>query len=65
MNTRDDWLRLQLAVLEARVKEERQRLQNQREERAREALIQMSLPELLGEVRDGQPDALEQPVSIH
>ena len=64
MKTRDEWFTSQLVVLEALVKEERQRLQTTREQQARAALIQMSLPELLGEVGDDQQDASEQP-SIH
>ena len=64
MKTRDEWFASQLAVLEALVKEERQRLQTTREQQARAAIIQMSLPELLGHVGDDQQDASEQP-SVH
>jgi hypothetical protein len=56
MLTKGNWLARQLQELEAQVKVERQRLHDERRQQARSALIQLSLPELLGEVRTDEPE---------
>jgi hypothetical protein len=55
MLTKGNWLARQLQELEAQVKVERQRLHDERRQQALSALIQLSLPELLGEVRTAEP----------
>jgi hypothetical protein len=51
MLTKGNWLARQLQELEEQVKAERRRLHDEKKQHALRALIQMSLPELLGEVR--------------
>ena len=51
MLTKGNWLARQLQELEEQVKAERLRLHDEKKQQALRALIQMSLPELLGEVR--------------
>jgi hypothetical protein len=57
MLTKGKWLARQLQELEEQVKAERHRLNDERKQQALCAVIQLSLPELLGEVR---PDETEQ-----
>jgi hypothetical protein len=54
MLTKGDWLSRQLQELEEQLKAERQRLQDEKKQQALDALIQLSLPELLGEVRQSR-----------
>ena len=65
---RDEWIRHQIELCELHVHEDRQRLQEKRQRKAREeALIALSLPELLGEIsgqQDEQP-SYEQPHRVH
>ena len=56
MATEGNWLAHQLQELEEQGKAERHRLDNERKQWALCAIIQLSLPELLGEV---QPDDSE------
>ncbi len=53
---REEWLRHQIQVCELHVREERQRLEQERQRKAHEALVVLSLPELLGEVGDPQDE---------
>jgi hypothetical protein len=54
MLTKGEWLARQLQELEEQVNAERQRLQEARKRQALCAVLQLSLPELLGEIgRDG------------
>ena len=57
MATDGNWLARQLQELEEQVKAERQRLHDEKKQQALRALIQLSLPELLGEVRRPGRDA--------
>jgi hypothetical protein len=50
MHTREDWLTHQIQLCELQVRNERQRLEKEMQRKAQEALIALSLPELLGEV---------------
>jgi hypothetical protein len=52
MHTQEDWLRHEIQRLELHVREERQRLEQERQRKAHEALVVLSLPELLGEVSE-------------
>jgi hypothetical protein len=61
---RDEWLTQQIQLCETHVREERQRLHEAKQRSAREALIVLSLPELLGEVDDDQQDEAPGP-AIH
>ena len=51
---REEWLTYQIQVCELHVRQERQRLEEERQRKAHEALITQSLPELMGEVSDPQ-----------
>ena len=65
---RDEWIRHQIELCELHVREERQRLEEERQRKAREgALIALSLPELLGEISDQQDEqpSDEQPRRVH
>ncbi len=64
MVSKDDWLIHQIQLCEMHVREERQRLHEAQQRAAREALVLLSLPELLGELSDDQQDDPEQP-SFH
>jgi len=54
---REEWLRHQIQVCELHVREERQRLEEDRQRKAHEALVTLSLPELLGEVSEDDNEA--------
>ena len=49
---REEWLIHQIRLCELHVREERQRLEHERQRKAHEALVVLSLPELLGEVSE-------------
>ena len=57
MHTQEDWLRHEIQRLELHVREERQRLEQERQRKAHEALVVLSLPELLGEVSEDDDEA--------
>lgn len=54
--TREEWLTQQIEALEAHVRAERQRRHEDMRREALRALIMRSLPELLGEVRQDEPE---------
>ena len=58
---RAEWLTQQIQLCEMHVREERQRLHEAKQRAAHQALIALSLPELLGEVSEDQDAAPEQP----
>ena len=53
----EEWLRHQIQLCELHMREERQRLEQERQRKAHEALITQSLPELMGEVSNPQDEA--------
>jgi hypothetical protein len=63
--TQEEWFTQQLEALEAHVRAERQRRHEEMRREALRALITRSLPELLGEVRQDDPeqDARCEPVA--
>jgi hypothetical protein len=63
---REEWLRHQIQVCELHVREERQRLEHERQRAEREALITQSLPELMSEVSDPQDESqISEPARVH
>ncbi len=58
---REDWLTHQIQLLEAQVRAKRQRLHEERQRKAQQALIALSLPELLGEISDEQDEPYPSP----
>ena len=62
----EDWITHQIQLCELHIHQERQRLKEERQRKAREALVVLSLPELLGEVCDPQDEAqLNEAARIH
>ena len=62
----EEWLRHQIQLCELHVRQERQRLGEERQRKAHEALITQSLPELMGEVSNPQDEAqLGEPARVH
>ena len=55
---REEWLRHQIQVCELHVREEHQRLEQERQRKAHEALVTLSLPELMGEISEEQDEEL-------
>jgi hypothetical protein len=53
---REDWLTQQIEALEAHIRAERQRRHEETRREALRALIMRSLPELLGEIRQDDPE---------
>ena len=63
---RAEWLTYQIRLCELHVREERQRLEQERQQAEREALITQSLPELMGEVSDPQDEPqISEPPRVH
>ena len=63
---REEWLTYQIRLCEMHVREERQRLEQERQCKERDALITQSLPELMGEVSDPQDELqISEPARVH
>jgi len=65
MAGKDDWLRHQIQLCELHMREERQRLEQERQRKAHEALITQSLPELMGEVSEEDEAQISEPPWVH
>jgi hypothetical protein len=65
MAGKDDWLRHQIQLCELHVREERQRLEQERKRTEWEALITQSLPELMGEVSEEDEAQVSEPPRVH
>ena len=61
----EEWLRHQIQLCELHVRQERQRLEQERQRKAHEALITQSLPELMGEVSVEDESQVSEPPRVH
>ena len=62
---REEWFTYQIRLCEMHVREERQRLEQERQRKERDALITQSLPELMGEVSEQEEPQVSELARVH